>query len=128
MARRSPYVTLITFHAAEPAEGGRDRIVDPAVERVDLPVAGILVDDAAVPRTRRPKIVGVGTEADRCRQPVEFLAQRDVAGDQIVWRRRYGVGGGSERADAFVQMCDLKAAEQHRVIRNVQPAIALQAG
>jgi hypothetical protein len=52
----------------------------------------------------------------------------EVAGHQIVWRRRYGVGGGSERADAFVQMRDLKAAQQHRVVRDVEPAIALQAG
>ena len=127
MARRSPDVALIAFDAAEPAEGGRDRIVDPAVECVDLPVAGVLVDDGAVLRARRSVVVGIGAEADRCCQPVELLAQRDVAGHQIVWRRRYGVGGGSERADAFVQMRDLKATQQHRVFRDVHPAVALQA-
>src|SRR5215207_6149521 len=99
MARRSPDVALIAFHAPEPAEGGRDRIVDPAVKCVDLSVAGVLVDDGAVLRARRSVVVGIGAEADRCRQPVEFLAERDVTGHQIVWRRRYGIAGRAERTD-----------------------------
>ena len=121
-------VALIAFDAAEPAEDGREGVVDPAVERIDLTVAAVLVDDGAVLRQGRTEVVGIGTKSDRRRQPVELLAQRDVAGHQIVRRRRDGIGRRTQRADALVQMRDLEVREDGEVVGDVEPGIALEAG
>src|SRR3981081_2360793 len=95
---------------------------------IDLPVAAVLVDDGSVLRPRRLVIVGIGTKSDRCRQPVELLAKADIARQKIVRRRPHGVGGRTERADPFSQMRDLKIGQNGKIMGDVEPGVALEAG
>ena len=97
------------------------------MQRIDLAVAAVLIDDGAVLRAGRAEVVGIGAKSDRCRQPVELLAQCDIAGQQIIWRRRDGIGWRIQRADAFVQVRDLEIGENGEIMGDIEPGIALEA-
>ena len=95
---------------------------------INLPVAAAFIDHGAVLRPRRSILVGIGTNADRRCQPIEFLAKADIAREKIIRRRLHGVGRLTERADALIQMSDLKIGQNGKIMGDVEPGVALEAG
>ena len=127
LAGNAANVALIALDPAEPAERLRERIVDPAMNGIDLTVAAVLVDDGAVLRACRSVFVGIDANADRCRQSIELLAKTDVTRQQIVRRRLHSIDRRTERADALIQMGDLKIGKNGKIVGYVEPGVALEA-
>src|SRR3977135_1733184 len=95
---------------------------------IDLTVAAVLVDDGTVLRPRRLVIVGIGTKSDRCDQAVKLLPKTDIAEQKIIRGRLHGACGRTESADAFIQMGDLKIGQNGKIVGDVEPGVALEAG
>src|SRR6202790_4415071 len=128
LARGAADIALVAFDAAEPAKHRRERIIDPAVKRIDLTIQAILIDHGAVLRPRRSVIVGIGAKADRGGQPIEFLANADIAGQEIIRRRLHRAGRRTQGTDTDIQMGDLEIGENLHIVGDIDPAIALEAG
>ncbi len=119
---------MIDLAGGEHIELWRDRVVQPTMAPVDLPITLILVDGAAVLRDGRAVVKGVNPHAERSGQAVELLAQRHVGRVERKGRRLHRVGRRAQGADAVVQIGALETREQLQVVLDVPPAAGANAG